>query len=160
MKTFSVELYQNYTIFTWFHASKKPLSCWTRIYPVFANSVDPNQLASEEANWSGSKLFAIKFVKFIATIRIKQADWLKIRSGRDILIYSAWQGLKWIWNGAFDESDYIALLIYANWARTQHFLQIACAPSKKSACTCAPSERSLHRALYAQPKIRSDLDSD
>ena len=25
----------------------------------FANSVDPDQLASEEANWSGSALFAI-----------------------------------------------------------------------------------------------------
>ena len=40
----------------------KPLSCWTRIYPAFANSVDPDQLASEEANWSGSALFAIKYV--------------------------------------------------------------------------------------------------
>ena len=39
-----------------------PLSCWTRIYPVFANSVDPDQLASEEANWSGSTLFVIKYV--------------------------------------------------------------------------------------------------
>ena len=29
---------------------------------VFANSVDPDQLASEEANWSGSALFAVKFV--------------------------------------------------------------------------------------------------
>ena len=29
---------------------------------AFANSVDPDQLASEEANWSGSALFAIKFV--------------------------------------------------------------------------------------------------
>ena len=38
------------------------LSCWTRIYPTFANSVDPVQLASEEANWSGSALFAIKYV--------------------------------------------------------------------------------------------------
>ena len=28
--------------------------------PCFANSVDPDQLASEEANWSGSALFAIK----------------------------------------------------------------------------------------------------
>ena len=28
----------------------------------FANSVDPDQLASEEANWSGSALFVIKFV--------------------------------------------------------------------------------------------------
>ena len=29
---------------------------------VFANSVDPDQLASEEANWSGSALFVIKCV--------------------------------------------------------------------------------------------------
>ena len=35
---------------------------WTRIYPTFTNSVDPDQLASEEANWSGSALFAIKYV--------------------------------------------------------------------------------------------------
>ena len=35
--------------------------------------------------------------EFIATIQIKQSDWLKIRSGRDILIYSAWQGLKIPW---------------------------------------------------------------
>ena len=33
-----------------------------QIYPAFANSVDPDQLASEEANWSGSALFAIKYV--------------------------------------------------------------------------------------------------
>ena len=32
--------------------------------PVLANSVDPNQLASEEANWSGSALFVIKYVNF------------------------------------------------------------------------------------------------
>ena len=38
------------------------LSCWTRIYPAFANGVDPDQLASEEANWSGSALFDIKYV--------------------------------------------------------------------------------------------------
>ena len=47
-----------------------PLSCWTQIYPEFANSVDSDQLASEEANWSGSALFAIKY-EFIATIWIK-----------------------------------------------------------------------------------------
>ena len=40
----------------------KPLSCWTRIYPAFANSVDPDQLASEEANGSGSALFVIQYV--------------------------------------------------------------------------------------------------
>ena len=38
------------------------LVCWTQIYPASANSVDPDQLASEEANWSGSALFAIKYV--------------------------------------------------------------------------------------------------
>ena len=32
------------------------------IYPAFANSVEPDQLASEEANWSGSTLFAIQYV--------------------------------------------------------------------------------------------------
>ena len=31
-------------------------------YPVLANSVDPDQLASEEANWSGSALFVIQNV--------------------------------------------------------------------------------------------------
>ena len=30
--------------------------------PCLANSVDPDQLASEEASWSGSALFAIKYV--------------------------------------------------------------------------------------------------
>ena len=29
----------------------------------FANSADPDQLASEKANWSGSALFVIKYVK-------------------------------------------------------------------------------------------------
>ena len=32
--------------------------------PVLANSVDPDQLASSEANWSGSALFIIKYVNF------------------------------------------------------------------------------------------------
>ena len=36
--------------------------------PYFANSVDPDQFDSEEANWSRAVLFDIKF------------DWLKIRS--------------------------------------------------------------------------------
>ena len=37
------------------------MSCWTQIYSVFANSVDPDQMASEEANRSGSALFAIQY---------------------------------------------------------------------------------------------------
>ena len=32
--------------------------------PVLANSVDPDQLASEEASWSESALFVIKYVNF------------------------------------------------------------------------------------------------
>ena len=32
--------------------------------PASANSLDPDQLASEEANWSGSALFVIKYVNF------------------------------------------------------------------------------------------------
>ena len=33
-------------------------------YPAFAKSVDPDQLASEESNWSGSALFVSKIVKY------------------------------------------------------------------------------------------------
>ena len=32
--------------------------------PVLANSVGPDQLASEGANWSGSALFVFKYVNF------------------------------------------------------------------------------------------------
>ena len=32
--------------------------------PVLANSVDPDQMASEEANWSGFALFVIEYVNF------------------------------------------------------------------------------------------------
>ena len=38
------------------------MSCWTQIYPAIANSVDLDQFDSKEANWSGSVLFAIKYV--------------------------------------------------------------------------------------------------
>ena len=44
--------------------------------------------------WSGSALFAIQYdYDFMSTMWIKESDWLKIRSGRGILIYSAWQEL-------------------------------------------------------------------
>ena len=32
------------------------------MHSALPNSVDPDQLASEEANWSGSALFAVKYV--------------------------------------------------------------------------------------------------
>ena len=35
---------------------------WTQICHAFENSVDPDKLASEEANWSGSALFIIQYV--------------------------------------------------------------------------------------------------
>ena len=38
------------------------MSCWTRIGIAFENNVDPDQMASEEAIWSGSILFFIEFV--------------------------------------------------------------------------------------------------
>ena len=50
------------------------------IYPAFANSVVPDQLTSA--------LFTIQY-EFMSTTLIKQSDWLKHRSGRGIIIYSA-----------------------------------------------------------------------
>ena len=64
--------------------------------PVLANSVDPDQLDSEDAHWSGSALFDIKYVNFQQ--KPDQVIWvLEIRSGRGILIYSAWHGLSQTW---------------------------------------------------------------
>ena len=41
---------------------KLALSCWIRICPAFQNSVEPDQLATEEVNWSRFALFVIQFV--------------------------------------------------------------------------------------------------
>ena len=43
--------------------------------PVLANSADPDQLASSEANWSGSVLFVIKYVNFYQK-NLNQLIWL------------------------------------------------------------------------------------
>ena len=51
---FMLDIYHDITI-QWI------LSCHKND-PVFANSVDPDQLASSEANWSGSALFFMKYV--------------------------------------------------------------------------------------------------
>ena len=58
-----------------------PLSYWTRIYPDFANSVDPDQLASEEANWSGTALFAIKYVNLYQQSRSSNLIGWKLEVG-------------------------------------------------------------------------------
>ena len=44
--------------------NSQPFSCWTLTCPVLANDVEPDQLASEEANWSGSALFVTNYVNF------------------------------------------------------------------------------------------------
>ena len=95
---------------------------------VLANSVDPDQLASEEANWSGSALFVIKHVNFIKNP--DQVIWLAgIRSGRGILIYSAWEGLNPI---------YIRI---ATWKNVPSEM---CAQWRlRSACASAQSAQSL-----------------
>ena len=41
--------------------------------PVLANTVDPDQLASEEANWSGSALFVINM--WISIKNLDQVIW-------------------------------------------------------------------------------------
>ena len=45
--------------FVAWHAKRLTLLLLNTPCPVLANSVDPDQLASEEANWSGSALFVI-----------------------------------------------------------------------------------------------------
>ena len=49
--------------------------------PVLANSVDPDQLASEEANWSGSALFVIKYVNFYQKLRSSNLIGWKLEVG-------------------------------------------------------------------------------
>ena len=46
------------------HANDLTLLLLNTTCPVLANSVDPDQLAFEEANRSGSALFVIKYVNF------------------------------------------------------------------------------------------------
>ena len=46
----------------WKSRALRVLSCWTQINSAFANSVDPDQLSYEEANWSGSALFVFKYL--------------------------------------------------------------------------------------------------
>ena len=49
--------------------------------PSFANSVDLGQLASEEANWSGSILFATKHVKLCQQPESSNLIGLKLEEG-------------------------------------------------------------------------------
>ena len=60
--------------------------------PVLANSVDPDQLASEEANWSGAALFVTKYVNFYQKPGSSNLIGWKLEVGV-ASFYSAWQGL-------------------------------------------------------------------
>ena len=49
--------------------------------PVLANSVDPDQLASEEAHWFGSALLVIKYVNFYQNPRSSNLIGWKLEVG-------------------------------------------------------------------------------
>ena len=51
-------------------------------WPVLSNSVDPDQLASSEANWSGSALFVIKYVNFYQKLWSSNLIGWKLEVGR------------------------------------------------------------------------------
>ena len=55
--------------------------------PILANNVDPDQLASEEANLSGSALFVIKYVNFYQKSGSSNLIGWKLEVG--VVIYSA-----------------------------------------------------------------------
>ena len=69
------------------------MSCWTRIYLAFENSVDPDQLASEEANWSGFALFAILYVNCYQQSGSRNLNLIGWQLEVGVAIYSAWQVL-------------------------------------------------------------------
>ena len=55
------------------------------------NSVDPDQLASEEANWSESALFVSQYVNLYQQPRSSNLIGWKLQVGM-ASIYSVWQG--------------------------------------------------------------------
>ena len=58
-----LKLYQSVTFLEqWKRKKRLTLILLFTATPTFANSADPDQMASEEAIWSGSTLFVIKFV--------------------------------------------------------------------------------------------------
>ena len=65
-----IEKYEKYHYFL-VESSILTLLLLNMTCPVLANSVDPDQLASEKANWSGSAQFVIKYVTFYQKTRIK-----------------------------------------------------------------------------------------
>ena len=58
-----------------------------------ANSADPDQLASSEANWSGSTLFANAGISGLSMTRVKHIDHIDI--GVNLLSINI---TKYLWN--------------------------------------------------------------
>ena len=58
----SLSLYASQTLFLTRQLLTLTLLLLNTTCPGLANSVDPDQLVSSEASWSGSALFAIKYV--------------------------------------------------------------------------------------------------
>ena len=67
--------------FTSLSTSSNPGPADPWICPAFANSVDPDQLASEEANWSESALFVIKYVNLYKQSRSSNLIGWKLEEG-------------------------------------------------------------------------------
>ena len=55
-----------------------------------ANSADPDQLASLEANWSGSTLFAKEGISGFSRTRVKQCNLSDWRERKIMLFNSRW----------------------------------------------------------------------
>ena len=70
-----------HTILNWKLEDELTLVLLNPDIPCFANSVDPDQLASEEANWSGSALFAIKYVNLYQQSRSSNLIGWKLQVG-------------------------------------------------------------------------------
>ena len=83
-------LYERFEIAAIFNKNTRyviKLSCWTRIWPAFSNrsigffSVDPDPMASEEANWSGSALFVVQYVNLYQQPRSSNLNVWKLEVG-------------------------------------------------------------------------------
>ena len=85
------EIWKISTMFCWKKKSILSQFLLNPIYPFFVNRVDPDQLASEEANWSGSALFVIQYVNLYQKPRSSILTGWQLEMG--VAICSAWQGL-------------------------------------------------------------------
>ena len=64
--------------------------------PIFANSVDPDQLVSEKAKWSGSALHVIMYVNLYQKSRSRNLIGWQLEMDVTFFFSSAWQGLRWL----------------------------------------------------------------